>query len=62
MENVKKTKKKYESDVIYTKKYNKLNLNVQLNRSLLMDLKSHLSGKKISMKSFIENLIRESLK
>lgn len=54
-----KNKKVYESTRIYGDKYNKVNLNVQLNRDLLTKLKDHLGGK--PMKSYIENLIRISL-
>ena len=51
-------KKKYDSTKIYSQKYNKENLNVQLNRELLLKLKEKLKGK--SMKEYIENLILES--
>ena len=52
-------KKKYKSTKIYSEKYNKENLNVQLNRELLIKLKEKLQGK--SMKEHIENLISNNL-
>ena len=54
-------KKKYESTKLYSQKYNKLNLNVQLNRKLLEDLKLFLIGKNLTMKDYIENLINKSI-
>jgi len=41
----------------YTKNYNKLNINVQLNRELIENLKLKL-GSSVSIKSYLENLIR----
>lgn len=54
-----KNKKIYESVKIYSKKYNKLNINVQLNRKLIDSLKIKLN-KKQSLKDYIENLIKEN--
>ena len=56
-----KNKKIYESTKLYSQKYNKENLNVQLNRELLDKLKLFLSDKDISMKEYIEKLIEKSL-
>lgn len=48
-------KSQYESTKDYTKNYNKLNINVQLNRELIYSLKNKLNGS--SLKNFIEELI-----
>ena len=53
-------KKVYESKRIYGDKYNKENVNVQLNRELIDDLKKKLT-KNQTMKSYIEELIKNSL-
>lgn len=52
-ENIKRSKRNYGD------KYNKNNVNVQLNRDLINQLKEKLN-KEISVKSFIENLIKNS--
>jgi len=54
-DNIKKSKRAY-GDI-----YNKKNISVQLDRDLIDQLKSKLSDQNISLKSFIENLIKESL-
>jgi hypothetical protein len=51
-------KKVYESKKIYGKKYNKLNINVQLNRELIDNLRKKLENQGISIKDYIENLIK----
>lgn len=51
-------KKIYESKKIYGKKYNKLNINVQLNRELIDNLRKKLENQGISIKDYIENLIK----
>lgn len=61
MENVKKLKKDYESTKIYSKKYNKNNINVQLDRNLIYLLKDKIRDKNIPLKFFIEELIRKSI-
>lgn len=53
-ENIKKSKRNYGD------KYNKDNINVQLNRELINELKEKL-GKNKTTKSFIEELIKNSL-
>lgn len=53
-ENIKKSKRNYGD------KYNKENVNVQLNRNLITRLKSEIKNKK-SIKSYIEELINNSL-
>jgi len=54
LENIKKSKR------IYGDKYNKENVNVQLNRELINELKEKLT-KNQTMKSYIEKLIKNSL-
>jgi hypothetical protein len=56
MEKIEKIK---ESKRKYGKKYNKANINVQLDRELIEAVKSKLG--EISLKSYIEDLIRNSL-
>ena len=53
-ENIKKSKRNYGD------KYNKENVNVQLNRDLINQLKEKLNKEK-SIKSFIENLIKKNI-
>jgi hypothetical protein len=53
-ENIKKSKRNYGD------KYNKENVNVQLNRNLINKLKDKLN-KETSIKSFIENLIKNNI-
>lgn len=52
-------KSQYESTKEYTKNYNKLNINVQLNRELIEILKSKLNGH--SLKNYLEELIRKDM-
>lgn len=59
MEN-KKKKTDYESTKIYTKKYNKSNINVQMDRELVSQLREKIGG--ITLKNFFEEYIREYLK
>ena len=54
-------KKKYESTKNFRDKYNKVNSTVQLNRELLNKLKSYLEDKNMSMKDYLEGLIKESI-
>jgi hypothetical protein len=56
----KNDKKVYESKRIYGDKYNKENVNVQLNRELINELKDKLT-KNQTMKSYIEELIKNNL-
>jgi len=53
-------KSQYESTKAYTKEYNKLNINVQLDRDLIKKVKDILDDKE-TIKSYIEDLIRRSL-
>lgn len=60
MENIKKKKTDYESTKIYTKKYNQSNINVQMDRELVSQLREKIGG--ITLKNFFEEYIREYLK
>lgn len=52
-------KKIYESKKNYSKKYNKENISIQLNRSLVQRLKENIGDQ--SLKSYIENLIKSQI-
>ena len=54
-----KKKSQYDSTKVYTKNYNKLNINVQLNRELIDKLKEKLNG--ISLKNYLEELIKKDI-
>lgn len=54
-------KKQYESKKIYGKKYNKINLNVSLDRELVLKLREKLSISNTSIKKFLEDYIKKSL-
>jgi len=49
-------KKVYQSEKDYSKKYNKENISIQINRELVNKLKSNIGN--LSLKSYIENIIR----
>lgn len=53
-------KSQYESTKKYTKEYNKLNINVQLDRELIKNLKDRLDGS-VSLKYYIEKLIKKDI-
>ena len=55
----KKKKSDYQSTKEYSKKYNKENINVQLNRGLINELRKHISP--FSIKEYLENFIKASL-
>jgi hypothetical protein len=59
MENEKKLKKDYQSTKDYSKKYNKENINIQLNRELILELRKNLGGE--TLKDYLENIIREKI-
>lgn len=59
MENQKKSKKDYQSTKDYSKKYNKENINVQLNRDLILKLRQELKDETI--KDYLEKIIMEKL-
>jgi len=56
---IKKKKTDYESTKIYTKKYNKSNINVQMDRELVSRLREKLGD--TTLKSFFESYIRDYL-
>ena len=58
MENQKK-KTEYESTKIYTKNYNKKNINIQLDRELVNSLREKISP--ITLKGYLEDLIKVNL-
>ena len=53
-------KKVYESKKVYGKKYNKSNINVQMDRELVSQLRESIGD--TSLKNFFEEYIREYLK
>lgn len=53
-------KKVYESKKVYGKKYNKSNINVQMDRELVSQLREKIGD--VTLKSFLEEYIREYLK
>ena len=55
----KKSKKDYQSTKEYSKKYNKDNINIQINRNLISKLRKQIGSETI--KSYIENLIKEKI-
>lgn len=54
-------KKIYESKKIYSNKYNKLHKSIRVEKELYEKLKCHLTDKNISIKDYIEKLIKDSL-
>jgi hypothetical protein len=60
MEKNKKSKKDYQSTKDYSKKYNKENINIQLNRLLINDLRREFPNQ--SVKKIIEDLIQNYIK
>ena len=55
-------KKVYESKKAYSDKYNKSHKSIRITKELYEQLKTCISGKNLSIKDYIENLIKESLK
>lgn len=55
------SRKKYKSTKEYSKKYNKININVQLDRELILKIREKIKGSNISLKEYIENIISEKL-
>jgi len=53
-------KSQYESTKEYTKNYNKLNINIQLDRELINILKHKLNGS-VSLKYYLEELIKNNI-
>lgn len=54
-------KKKYESTKKFRDKYNAAHATVQLNRDLLNRLKIYLADRDMSMKDYLEALIKDSI-
>lgn len=54
-------KKIYESKKNYSTKYNKLHKSIRVEKDLYDRLKKHIDGKDITIKEYIENLIKESM-
>ena len=55
----KNDKKIYESKKVYGKKYNKSNINIQLDRELVLRLRDKISPR--TLKSYLEDYIKELL-
>jgi len=54
-------KKVYKSTKEYSNNYNKININVQLNRELIENIKNLIKEKNISLKEYIEKLLKDKL-
>lgn len=52
-------KKKYESTKLYSDKYNKDNINVQLNRDIIKKVRDKIGD--MTLKDYIEKLLKEKL-
>lgn len=52
-------KKVYKSKKTYSEKYNKENISIQLNRSLIQKLKENIGDQKL--KVYLENLIKSEI-
>lgn len=55
-------KKTYESKKNYSKKYNKTQSTLQIDRIIYMELKDYLIGKNISIREYVAKIIKESIK
>jgi hypothetical protein len=54
-------KKVYESKKNYSNRYNKSHKSIRITNDLYEKLKSHINGKDITIKDFIESLIKKSI-
>ena len=54
-------KKIYESKKIYSSKYNKLHKSIRVEKELYDKLKEHLKDKNITIKDYIESLIKSKI-
>ena len=54
-----KNKKVYDSKKIYAKKYNQSNINIQLDRDLVNQIRNKIGNK--TLKNFLESYITECL-
>lgn len=50
------------SGVLYSQKYNKLNSTLQIDRELYNRLKEFLKDKDISIRDYVSNIIKDSIK
>jgi hypothetical protein len=55
-------KKIYESKKLYSKKYNKTQSTLQIDKDLYIELKEYLKDKDISIRKYVDKVIRESFK
>lgn len=55
------SKKNYESKKIYSSRYNKLHKSIRVEKELYEKLKDFLNDKNISIKNYVEELIKNSL-
>lgn len=55
-------KKIYESKKLYSKKYNKTQSTLQIDKNLYIELKEYLKDKDISIRKYVDKVIRESFK
>lgn len=55
------TKKVYESKKIYSSKYNKLHKSIRVEKELYEKLQEFIKDKNITIKEYIENLIKKSM-
>jgi hypothetical protein len=55
------SKKEYESKKLYSKKYNKTQRTIQIDKELYGELKEFLKDKNISIRKYISSLIRSSI-
>lgn len=55
-------KKVYDSKKLYSQKYNKLNSTLQIDRELYNRLKEFLKDKDISIRDYVSNIIKDSIK
>ena len=55
-------KKIYESKKLYSKKYNKTQSTLQIDKNLYIELKEYLKDKDISIRKYVDKVIREYFK
>jgi len=51
----------YESKKIYSSKYNKLHKSIRVDKELYEQLQEHIKDKNITIKDYIESLIKNSI-
>lgn len=54
-------KKNYKSKKIYSSRYNKLHKSIRVEKELYEKLQNFLNNKNISIKNYVEELIKNSL-